>query len=141
MKYVEFKLISSYDERIFLDGSVDIDTIDDDEPEFEFEQNDGTFNTQIPHYWKTLGEDLSDEFQNFIHTIDWEMLKQFLWDFQDENATVNFYGDILIVNEGNDKSTTIRVKESTKIKLNNIGERNETFDEIINRLLEKYNSN
>ena len=134
-KWVSFKLINSDDERIYLDGSANINTIDDDEPEFEYEQNDGTYDSHIPNYWKTFGEDLTDVFEVFVHTIDWEMLKQWLWDFQDENATVNFYGNILIINDGDDKSTTIRVKESTKIKLNKIGERGESFDDIINKLL------
>lgn len=136
-KYVEFKLVNSDDERIYLKGNVDIDTIDDDEPEFEFEQNDGTFSTHIPHYWKTYGDDLTDNFEVFINTIDWEMLKQYLCDFQDDNDILNFYGNILIINDGNDKSSTIRVKESTKIKLAHFGTKNETFDEIINRLLKK----
>ncbi len=135
-KYVEFKLISTKDERIYLNGSIDINTVDDDEPEIEFEQNDGSYSHQIPRYWKTMGDDLSDEFQIFVHSIDWSMLNQYLWDFRDENTTLNFYGDILIINDGNDKSTTIRVKESTKIKLNHFGKRGESFDEIINRLLD-----
>ena len=134
-KYVEFKLINPEDERIYLKGNVDINTIDDDEPEFEYEQNDGTFDTHLPSYWKTRGEDLTDAFEVFLNIIDWEMFNQYLWDFQDDNDTVNFQGNILIINEGNDKSTTIRVKESTKIKLNNFGKRGESFDEIINRLL------
>ena len=138
-KYVDFKLIKNEDERIYLNGSINIDTIDDDEPEFEFEQNDGTYSSQIPPYWKTRGDDLSDEFEIFVQTIDWNMLKQYLWDFQDDNDAVNFYGDILIINEGAKKSSTIRVNETTKIKLNNLGERGESFDEILNRLIDNYN--
>ena len=134
-KWVEFKLINSEDDRIYLKGNVDINTINDDEVEFEFEQNDGTYDTRIPHYWKTRGEDLTESFEIFIHSIDWDMLKQYLWDFQDENDTVNFYGDILIINEGNDKSTTIRIKQSTKIKLSKLGNKNDSFDDIINKLL------
>lgn len=33
--------------------------------------------------------------------------------------------------------TTLRVRESTKEKLVSLGKKNETFDEIISRLLEK----
>ena len=138
-KYVCFKLISAKDERIYLNGSVDIDTIDDDEPEFEYEQNEGTFESHIPTYWKTFGENLTDDFDRFIDTIDWDMLKQYLCDFQDDNVTLNFYGNILVINDGTDKSTTIRVKESTKIKLNNLGERGESFDDIINRIIHDFN--
>ena len=136
-EYVSFKLISSEDERIYLNGSVDIDTIDDDEPEFEFEQNDGLFSNHLPQYWKTFGENLTDDFNRFIDSIDWDMFKQYLYDCKDENTICNFYGEILVINEGIDKSTTIRVKESTKIKLNKIGERGESFDDIINRLISK----
>ena len=136
-KYVGFKLINSEDERIYLKGNVNIETIDDDEVEFEFEQNDGTYDTQIPHYWKTNGEDLTDAFTFFVDTIDWDMFKQYLWDFQDDNDTVNFYGDILVINEGNDKSTTIRIKQSTKIKLIKRGNKGDSFDDIINRLLKQ----
>lgn len=137
-KYVGFKLISTKDERVYLNGSIDINPVDDDEPDYEFEQNDGTYSNHIPSYWKTFGENLTDDFDRFIDTIDWDMLKQYLCDFQDDNVTLNFYGDILVINDGADKSTTIRVKESTKIKLNNIGERGESFDEILNRLIDEH---
>ena len=139
-KYVNFKLISNKDGRIYLGGCIDINTVDDDEPEYEFEQNDGTYNSQIPHYWKINGDDLSTEFEVFVQTIDWEMLNQFLWDFHDEDATVNFYGDLLIINKGSQKSTTIRVKQDTKVRLEAIGFKNESFDDVIIRLLENYNS-
>lgn len=141
-KYVSFKLISAKDERIYLKGEVDINTIDDtDGGDWEYEQNNGLMENHIPQYWKVGSENLSFEFNQFINSIDWDMFRQYLWDCQDEDITVNFYGNILIINDGSAKSTTIRVKESTKIKLNNIGKRNETFDEIINRLIGEHNSN
>ena len=134
-QYVEFNLISSKDKRIYLKGDVNIDTIQDDEPEFEYEQNDGTFSPHLPQYWKTSGNDLSDKFEIFLGNIDWEMLNQYLYDFQDEKTTVNFYGDILQINGGDEKTTTIRVKQSTKIKLAAHGIKGESFDDIINKLL------
>ena len=141
-KYVTFKLVNSDDERIYLKGEVDINTIDDtDGGNWEYEQNNGLMENHIPQYWKVGRENLSFEFNQFINSIDWDMFRQYLWDCQDDDITVNFYGNILIINDGSAKSTTIRVKESTKIKLNNIGKRNETFDEIINRLIEEHNSN
>lgn len=141
-KYITFKLVNPKDERIYLKGEVDINTIDDtDGGDWEYEQNNGLMENHIPQYWKVGRENLSFEFNQFINSIDWDMFRQYLWDCQDEDITVNFYGNILIINDGSAKSTTIRVKESTKIKLNNIGKRNETFDEIISRLIEEHNSN
>ena len=136
-KYVSFKLISAKDERIYLNGSVNIETIDDDEAEFEYEQNDGLFSNHIPTYWKTFGEDLTDDFNRFLESIDWDMFRQWLWDCQDDNDVFDFYGHILIINDGVDKSTSLRVKQSTKIKLNSLGERGESYDDIINKLIKR----
>ena len=138
MQYVEFKLISSQDERIFLDGNVDIDTIDDDEPEFEYMQNNGTYDTHLPIYWKVDGDDLSDDFEVFVHSIEWERLNQFLWDFRFERDVFDFQGNILIINNGVDKKTTVQVRESTKLKLAHLGSKGDSFDDIITSLLNFY---
>ena len=138
MQYVEFKLISSQDERIFLDGNVDIDTIDDDEPEFEYMQNNGTYDTHLPNYWKVDGDDLSDDFEVFVHSIEWERLNQFLWDFRFERDVFDFQGNILIINNGVDKKTTVQVRESTKLKLAHLGSKGDSFDDIITSLLNCY---
>ena len=139
-EYVSFKLVSIKDRRIYLNGSADITTIGNDEVEFEFEQNDGTFDSHIPHYWKTFGEDLTDEFDRFIGNIDWGILIQYLYDFAEDDVTVNFYGDILIINNGADKSTTIRVDQTTKIRLEILGDKSCSFDDIINMLIEEHYS-
>lgn len=100
MKYVEFKLINSEDERIYLKGNLNLETIDDDEPEWEFEQNNGMMENRVPQYWKTFNENLTDKFEIFLESIDWDMFKQYLFDYKDEiNKTINFYGDILIINK------------------------------------------
>lgn len=138
-KNVEFQLISKADSRIYLKGEVDIDTIDDfDGGDWEYEQNNGLFDSHIPTYWKTFGEDLTDEFNDFLGGIDWVMFRQYLVDFADEDETVNFYGNTLIINDGKQKSTTIRVKEKTKERLNEVGNKGESYDEIINKLIGSY---
>lgn len=137
MSWVSFKLINKEDHRVYIAGELDVDTVDDDEPEYTFEQNDGTFSSHLPTYWKTNSADLTDEFNEFSQSLDWEMLNQYLWDFRNEDVTLNFEGDILIINDGSRKSTTIRVSQETKIKLESIGSKSETFDDIIQRLLQK----
>lgn len=97
---VEFKLISKNDSRIYLKGSVDFDGEMLDEGEWEYEQNNGLFDSHIPSYWKVDGENLSDEFEVFLGEIDWEMFRQYLYDFKDENKTVDFFGNQLIINDG-----------------------------------------
>lgn len=37
-----------------------------------------------------------------------------------------------------DKKTTVQVTQKTKNKLNEIGKKGETYDEIINKLIESY---
>lgn len=97
---IKFKLESKNDSRIYLNGGVDINTIDDtDGGDWNYEQNDGTYNNHIPSYWKTFNEDLSDNFHEFLDIIDWEDFQQTLWDYQDENLTVDCGKYLLHIND------------------------------------------
>ena len=100
-KYVSFKLESKSNSNVYLAGCVDINTIDDtDGGNWEYEQNDGTFDSHIPNYWKTFDKDLTDEFHDFLNTIDWEAFQQALCDFKDENRTFDCGEYFLHINEG-----------------------------------------
>ena len=85
-----------------------------------------------------------DDIVEFIRTTD---VVQYLVDFADETYSKNF-GDVeLFINCSKldaikeetivDKSTTIRVKQSTKQKLEEFGHKGMTYDDIINKLIER----
>lgn len=100
-KIVEFKFESKNDNRIYLHGTVDINTIDDlDGGDWGYEQNNGTYASHLPHYWKVDGESLSFEYGAFIDCIDWEMFRQWIWDYQDENRTIDCGVYYLHINNG-----------------------------------------
>lgn len=99
--YVSFKLENKEDNMIYLAGEVDINTIDDtDGGDWSYEQNDGTFDSHIPGYWKTFNEDLTDEFHDLLNSIDWEDFQQALCNFKNENKTFDCGEYILHINEG-----------------------------------------
>lgn len=97
--YVNFKLESKEDSRIYLAGSVEFG-LDDEDIEWEYEQNDGFHSNRIPTYWKVNGEDLSFEFDQFISTIEFDVVEQELWGCRDENRTFDYGKYILVINEG-----------------------------------------
>lgn len=101
-KWINFKLVSKNDERLYLEGEWDITSYDEDtdDGEWTYEQNDGTMQSHIPTYWKRDGENLSFEYDKFLDSIDWEMFRQWLWDCQNENKTVDCGDYLLHINEG-----------------------------------------
>lgn len=122
-KFVEFELQSKKDSNIYLKGTVDLDTIDDlDGGDWEYEQNDGTYGQNIPTYWKTFNEDLTDDFHDLLNIIDWENFRQALCDFADENRTFDCGEYILHINGGANIENE-NVKCTFKVKLD--------FDESI----------
>lgn len=100
-KWINFKIESKKDSRIYLTGEWDISSYDEDtnEGDWSYEQNDGTFASHIPSYLKVDGDNLSFEFDQFIGSIDWSMFRQYLWDFQDtENKSIDCGDYILHIN-------------------------------------------
>ena len=100
-KWINFKLESKTDSRIYLRGEWDISSYDEDidDGDWSYEQNDGQMASHIPSYWKVDGENLSFEFDQFIDSIDWDMFRQWLWDCQDEEKTVDCGDYILHINK------------------------------------------
>ena len=99
---VEFKLVSKEDSRIYLNGTFDVASYDEDtcDGDWEYEQNDGSFSSHLPSYWKVNGENLSFEFDQFIDSIDWESFRQHLFDFKDTDKSIDCGDYILHINYG-----------------------------------------
>ena len=99
--WITFKIISKEDERLYLAGEVDISSIDDEDGgDWSYEQNNGLFDSHLPSYWKVGSEDLSYKFSMFLNLVDWEIFRQYLSDFQDENKLIDCGDYILHINEG-----------------------------------------
>lgn len=101
-KWVNFKIVSKNDERIYIAGQFNLNSYDEDTDmgDWEYEQNDGTYSSHIPSYWKVDGENLSFEFDNFIGKIDWGMFRQWLMDCRNESKTIDCGDYILHINGG-----------------------------------------
>lgn len=101
-KWINFKLESKTDSRIYLKGEWDITSYDEDtnEGDWSYEQNNGMMEAHIPRYWKVDGENLSEEYDQFIDSIDWDMFRQNLFDCQDESKSFDCGDYILHVNDG-----------------------------------------
>ena len=110
-KIVEFKIISKENENISLTGCVDINTIDDDEPDFEYANAQGFYTPQ--RYWDIQSETSwkLDEKERLNREYicnkvdadvcgDYSENAQCLWDFRDENITIERDSYYLIINEG-----------------------------------------
>ena len=101
-KIVEFKLVSKEDNRIYLNGTFDVASYDEDtcDGDWEYEQNDGSFSSHLPSYWKVNGENLSFEYDQFLDNIDWESFRQHLFNFKDTDKSIDCGDYILHINYG-----------------------------------------
>lgn len=82
MNYIYYTLISKENPEVELKGCIDIDTIEDDQPECDYLQNDGRWDSQVPKYWETHGEDqthLLDSLRE-IEVYEWDWISQALVD-------------------------------------------------------------
>ena len=100
--WVGFKIVSKADDRIYLAGQFDISSYDEDTDlgDWEYEQNDGSYESHLPRYWKVDGESLSFEYGAFIDCIDWDIFRQYLFDFADENKSIDMGTYFIHINEG-----------------------------------------
>lgn len=87
MNYVYYSLILRENNDVELKGCIDLDTIDDDQPDSEYLQNDGTWNSQLPNYWKVDGKDLTTEMETLkeIEVYEWDWISQALVDVVEES--------------------------------------------------------
>lgn len=88
MNYAYYSLILGENNDVELKGCIDLDTIDDDQPNSEYLQNDGTWNSQIPNYWKVDGKDLTTELETLkeIEVYEWDWISQALVDVVEESS-------------------------------------------------------
>ena len=101
-KYITFE-IQFADE--IIEGTVEINSIDDDEPEFEYRFQPWSMNHQ-PRFPYNPFDDNNDKHglfetmeKSFVENTD--MIHQLLWDYQDENYEKEFEGFKLIINPQN----------------------------------------
>ena len=88
--YIYYSLILKENSDVELLACIDMDTIDDDEPTVEYLQNNGTFNTHTPDYWKVDGVDLSFEMDKLkeIESYEWDWISQALVEWEDSTNGV-----------------------------------------------------
>lgn len=85
MTWMYYKIKSEIEPMVELTSSVDMDTIDDDEVDGEYLQNDGQWGNQRPHYCKIDGVDYTpilDDLQEF-ESMEWGVIAQILVDCED----------------------------------------------------------
>ena len=103
-QYPEFKAISTDGKIIIQEGFVDLSTVDDDEQLIKFYDEQGLESYQ-PRNNPYRFED--KKFQVWEATmLAWiidEQFIQYMWDFQDENKTIQRDGYTLVINEGDGK--------------------------------------
>ena len=90
-------------------------------------------------------ESIVEEWEEMVRWIGETDVVQWLVDFAEESYIKHFDNDFELYincsrlsnlkNTVEDKDTTIRVKQTTKEKLKMLGSKGETYDEIINMLL------
>lgn len=95
-KWIEFQIVGKncYYE---IEGVIDINTVDDAEPDIEYYDNQGFLTNQ-----RRVSMNDNPETQNIEADVcgNYSEILQYLWDFQDENKEVEFEKFHLIINEG-----------------------------------------
>ena len=83
--YIYYKLQHKEYKEVELVGCIDLDTIDDDEPDVEYLQNDGLWGRYPSDYCKINGEDFTVEFDKLKETehMEWGIIAQILADCGD----------------------------------------------------------
>lgn len=91
--------------NVELEAYIDINTIDDDEPEggYRLIPYVCDYQTRIP---ANPYNEFSQEYIDYekiveVDHVDWDEISQWLWDFQDETRTVERNGYDLIINPEN----------------------------------------
>lgn len=83
--YIYFSLIHKENPDVELKACIDLDTIDDDEPEIEYKQNDDYWDTHHPDYWKVDGIERTSELAELkeLETYEWDWISQALVEWGD----------------------------------------------------------
>lgn len=98
--YIYYSLIHKKHPVVELLACIDLDTIEDDEPEVEYKQNDSYWDNNRPSYWKVDGVEYPLELDELkgLEVFEWDWISQALVDCEDsfdevfirefENATI-----------------------------------------------------
>lgn len=80
--WIYFSLVHKENPEVELKCCIDLDTIDDDEPNVEYQQNDAYWDQNRPHYWKVDGQELVSELNELklIESTEWDWISQALVD-------------------------------------------------------------
>ena len=143
-----YKLIYKENPDVELICCVDMDTIDDDEVDCEWMQNTGLWDTQVPHYWKVDGVDLTYELEELFATSvsEWDYISQALVDCENEEGVFvhNFEKCILLVSEDGEfaeyylqmKKSTIQIDGFVKKELDSLKvHERQSYNEVIASLI------
>ena len=78
--WIYYSIILKENPEVELKCCIDLDTIDDDEPDVEYLQNDGTWANASPSYWKIDGDDLTFEMETLkeLEVYEWDWISQAL---------------------------------------------------------------
>ena len=83
--YIYFKLQHKEHKEVELVGCIDLDTIDDAEPDVEYIDNQGLWNCSRPDYCKIDGIDYTTELDELkeVEAYEWDVISQILVDCGD----------------------------------------------------------
>ncbi len=78
--WIYFKLQHKVHKEVELNGCIDLDTINDDEPDVEYQQNDGYWDRNPSQYCKINGEDFTFEFDQLkaFESMNWDIISEYL---------------------------------------------------------------
>ena len=86
--WIYFKLQSKENKEVELIGCIDLTTINDDEPECEYMQNDGTWETHLPDYYTIDNCDCTYELEQLKEVLTYEssFINQYLVDCGEDGS-------------------------------------------------------
>ena len=98
---VDYKIQLKSNENIKLEGYMDINEIDDEEPLHWFDSQGFAYNSNFPKNPCIEDDPAWEDYEVLINSFfDDDLFLQFLADFSDENKTVDRGDYLLIINDG-----------------------------------------
>lgn len=150
--WMYYRLLHKENHDVELDCCIDLETIDDDEPDCEWMQNDGFWGNEMPDYCKIDGRDYYSELEKLkdINRIEWDFISQALVDWEDSRDEVfvrEFKDAILLISYDNDfdeyylsqKKSSIQIDGYVKRELDSfkVHER-QPYNEVIKMLVKEH---
>ena len=83
--YIYYVIRHNKATEVELKCCIDLDTIDDDEPDCEYVGNDGVWNTQRPMFCKIDGKSFDFELNQLceVESMEWDVISQILAECED----------------------------------------------------------